>query len=102
VGVFDFVGVGDLQTGSADILAMRRTLISFRKGRMREGLKKSPLVNFLEYQSGLYVTQACVCTKVKERLEITNNVCRIEYVARPISTSPENDGVGSFELDFEP
>jgi len=33
---------------------------------------------------------------------MTNIVCRIEYVARPMSTSPENDGVGSFELDFEP
>jgi len=59
--------LGDLQTGSADIMAMRRTLISFRVGRRREGLKKTALVRFLEYQSGLYVSPTNPNTAQKPR-----------------------------------
>lgn len=46
--------LGDLITGSADIMALRKTLVSFREGRKREGMGQGPLVEFLEYQSGLY------------------------------------------------
>lgn len=46
--------LGDLITGSADIMALRKTLVSFREGRKREGMGHGPLVEFLEYQSGLY------------------------------------------------
>jgi hypothetical protein len=45
--------IGDLTMESAGIMALRRTLVSFRVGRRKEELKKTPLVDFLEYWSGL-------------------------------------------------
>ncbi|QDS69478.1 hypothetical protein FKW77_006403 [Venturia effusa] len=68
--------LGDLITGSADIMALRKTLVSFREGRKREGMGSGPLVDFLEYQSGL-----------------------IEFVARPMSSTPGQDACESFHLD---
>ncbi|TID23591.1 fungal transcriptional regulatory protein [Venturia nashicola] len=68
--------LGDLITGSADIMALRKTLVSFRQGRKREGMGQGPLVDFLEYQSGL-----------------------IEFVARPMSNEPGHDACESFLLD---
>ncbi|KAE9973473.1 hypothetical protein BLS_003580 [Venturia inaequalis] len=62
----------------SNIMALRKTLVSFREGRKREGMGQGPLVEFLEYQSGL-----------------------IEFVARPMSNKPGRDACESFLLDHQ-
>lgn len=59
--------LGDLITGSADMMALRKTLVSFREWRKRDGMGKGPLVEFLEYQSGLYETPYLIVTTLNSK-----------------------------------
>lgn len=101
--------LGDLITGSADIMALRKTLVSFREGRKREGMGKGPLIDFLEYQSGLYENPPSFLLLFLSAfphgiVSLTLNVlafCRIEFVARPMSKIPGRDACETFQLDHK-